>query len=115
MSLPFYQITGGTRLKGQVRISGSKNASLPIMAAALMCDGEVVLHDVPVVADVKSLCELLTKLGKTPNSTDKWLEQIHDSPARTNFLAGRSDFGDLGVKIPPTTNSTSPSAASATR
>jgi len=46
-----------------VRLSGAKNAALPIMAASLLCDGEVVLHDVPHVADVKSLIELLGKLG----------------------------------------------------
>jgi len=46
-----------------VRIGGAKNAALPIMAATLLCDGEVVLHDVPRVADVKSLAELLGKLG----------------------------------------------------
>ena len=46
-----------------MRISGAKNAALPIMAASLMCDGPVVLHDVPDVADVHSLSLLLTKLG----------------------------------------------------
>jgi UDP-N-acetylglucosamine 1-carboxyvinyltransferase len=77
VSLPFYQITGGNRLKGQVRISGSKNASLPIMAASLMCEGEIILHDVPVVADVKSLCELLTKLGvECERRTDGSLRMI---------------------------------------
>lgn len=63
MPLPYYHITGGNRLRGTIRVSGAKNASLPIMAAALLCEGEVILHDVPVVADVKSLGELLAKLG----------------------------------------------------
>ena len=63
MALPYFQINGGTRLRGRVRIGGAKNAALPIMAATLLCDGEVVLHDVPRVADVKSLAELLGKLG----------------------------------------------------
>lgn len=63
MGLPFFRVTGGNRLRGSVRISGAKNAALPIMAAALMCDGEVVLRDVPHNADVRSLAELLTKLG----------------------------------------------------
>ncbi|MFQ5805628.1 MAG: UDP-N-acetylglucosamine 1-carboxyvinyltransferase [Phycisphaerae bacterium] len=61
--MPYFQINGGTRLRGTVRISGAKNAALPIMAAALLCEGEVVLHDVPQVADVRSLAELLNKLG----------------------------------------------------
>ena len=63
MALAYFQINGGTRLRGQVRLSGAKNAALPIMAATLLCDGEVILHDVPRVADVKSLAELLGKLG----------------------------------------------------
>jgi len=63
VALAYFQINGGTRLRGQVRLSGAKNAALPIMAATLLCDGEVILHDVPRVADVKSLAELLGKLG----------------------------------------------------
>jgi UDP-N-acetylglucosamine 1-carboxyvinyltransferase len=63
VGLPYFQINGGARLRGKTRISGAKNAALPIMAAALLCEGEVILHDVPQVADVTSLIELLTKLG----------------------------------------------------
>ncbi len=63
MSLPFFEINGGNRLRGTVRISGAKNAALPIMAASILCEGEVVLRDIPRVADVESLCELLQKLG----------------------------------------------------
>jgi UDP-N-acetylglucosamine 1-carboxyvinyltransferase len=63
MGLPCFEIQGGSRLRGAVRIGGAKNAALPIMAASLLCEGEVILHDVPVVADVGSLGELLRKLG----------------------------------------------------
>jgi UDP-N-acetylglucosamine 1-carboxyvinyltransferase len=63
VALPYFRITGGNRLRGSVRVSGSKNAALPIMASALLCEGEVVLHDVPVIADIRSLSELLQKLG----------------------------------------------------
>jgi len=63
VSLQYFEIVGGKRLKGTVRVSGAKNAALPIMAASILCDGEVVLHDVPDVADVASLSELLIKLG----------------------------------------------------
>lgn len=63
MSLPYFHISGGARLRGNVRIGGAKNAALPIMAASILCEGEVILHDVPNVADVISLCELLRKLG----------------------------------------------------
>ncbi len=63
MGLPYFEITGGNRLRGTVRISGAKNAALPIMAASILCEGEITLRDVPRVADVMSLCELLVKLG----------------------------------------------------
>lgn len=63
MSLPYFQVTGGNRLRGSVRISGSKNAALPIMAATILCDGEVILRDVPHNADVASLGDLLQRLG----------------------------------------------------
>jgi len=63
VGLPYFRINGGNRLRGSLRISGAKNAALPIMAASILCDGEVILHDVPSVADVVSLAELLGKLG----------------------------------------------------
>lgn len=63
MALPYFRIAGGNRLRGTLRVAGSKNAALPIMAATLLCEGEVVLHDVPNIADIRSLCELLQKLG----------------------------------------------------
>jgi len=63
VGLAYFEINGGPRLRGTVRISGAKNAALPIMAASLMCEGEVILHDVPPVSDVTFLAELLSKLG----------------------------------------------------
>jgi len=63
VGLAYFEITGGNRLRGTVRLSGAKNAALPIMAAAILCEGEVVLHDVPRVSDVNFLAELLRNLG----------------------------------------------------
>lgn len=56
-------IEGGARLQGEIRISGSKNASLPILFASLMADGDVVLENVPRLRDIKTTLELLTLLG----------------------------------------------------
>ncbi len=58
-----FEISGGNRLKGEVRISGSKNAALPILAACILCDEETVLHNVPDLADVRSMLTLLGRLG----------------------------------------------------
>jgi len=56
-------INGGARLKGTIAVSGSKNASLPIMAAALLADGPSTLTGVPDLADIRAMCELLGDLG----------------------------------------------------
>lgn len=63
MNLPYFEVHGGARLRGAVRVDGAKNAALPIMAASLLCEGEVILHDIPDVSDVQFLGELLQKLG----------------------------------------------------
>ncbi len=53
------QIQGGTPLQGEVRISGAKNATLPILAGALLADGPVVVGNVPHLKDVTTTVELL--------------------------------------------------------
>ena len=73
MGLSYFNIQGGKRLRGTIRISGSKNAALPIMAASLMCDGPVTLRNVPDLADVEHMAKLLRKLG---------VNEDHLSPAR---------------------------------
>lgn len=50
-------------LSGTVNISGSKNASLPILAASLLCSGESVIQNVPALSDVSLMCSLLEGLG----------------------------------------------------
>ncbi len=56
-------ISGGTRLSGSVEISGSKNAALPIMAAALLADGPTKIHRVPDLADIRAMADLMGDLG----------------------------------------------------
>jgi len=56
-------VTGGRRLEGVVDIPGAKNAALPIMAAAILAEGEVVLHHVPRITDVDVMAALLESLG----------------------------------------------------
>ena len=56
-------VEGGHRLNGEVRISGSKNAALPILVSALLVDGECVFHNVPDLMDIKSIKLLLADLG----------------------------------------------------
>ena len=61
--MDYFQINGGNRLKGKVRISGAKNAALPIMAATIMVEGETVLHGVPDLSDIRHMSMMLNKLG----------------------------------------------------
>jgi len=60
-----FEITGGSRLKGTVKISGAKNASLPVLAATILCEGETILRNVPDLQDVRQMLTLLNRLGVT--------------------------------------------------
>ncbi|MCK5270485.1 MAG: UDP-N-acetylglucosamine 1-carboxyvinyltransferase [Sedimentisphaerales bacterium] len=61
--MDMFVIQGGTRLRGEVRISGAKNAALPIMAACLLTNEECVIRSVPDLADTRHLITLLENLG----------------------------------------------------
>src|SRR5690606_33834316 len=56
-------IHGGKRLRGRLRINGAKNAALPLMAAALLTDEPLVLRDVPDLADIRNMANLLAAVG----------------------------------------------------
>lgn len=62
---PRYIVNGRHPLKGVVRPAGNKNAALPILAATLLADGPVDLHEVPRIRDVETMCALLQDLGAT--------------------------------------------------
>ncbi|MCB0390787.1 MAG: UDP-N-acetylglucosamine 1-carboxyvinyltransferase [Bdellovibrionales bacterium] len=56
-------VKGGTVLNGEVATSGAKNAALPLLFSTLLAEGEHVFHNVPILKDVESTCELLSYLG----------------------------------------------------
>lgn len=56
-------INGGNRLCGEVKIQGSKNASLPILAATLLTDERCVIHNCPNISDTNTAFEILNDLG----------------------------------------------------
>lgn len=58
-----FLIRGGSRLKGRIEISGSKNSALPILAACLMAEGRTTLKGVPRLSDIDSMNKLLGELG----------------------------------------------------
>ena len=58
-----FMISGGRRLRGELALQGSKNSSLPIMAAALLCRGECTLHSCPRLTDVYAASRILNCVG----------------------------------------------------
>jgi UDP-N-acetylglucosamine 1-carboxyvinyltransferase len=61
--MPKFVVDGGRPLSGTIRPAGNKNAALPIIAATLLTEEEVVLENVPDIRDVRTLLELLGVLG----------------------------------------------------
>jgi UDP-N-acetylglucosamine 1-carboxyvinyltransferase len=64
-------IEGGVRLKGEVRVSGAKNAALPILASAILTDGPVIYRNVPALADIRTMGKLLSLLGCSVEPLDR--------------------------------------------
>ncbi|HCV62228.1 MAG TPA: UDP-N-acetylglucosamine 1-carboxyvinyltransferase, partial [Alphaproteobacteria bacterium] len=72
------RVEGGKRLEGSITISGAKNAALPLMAASLMAETEMVLENLPELADTASMLALLNHLGVASERQD---EVVRFSPA----------------------------------
>ena len=60
-----FEVVGGNRLSGRVRVPGAKNSILKLMAAALLAEGATTLTEVPDILDVEIMAELLRRLGCT--------------------------------------------------
>ena len=58
-----FLIQGGVKLEGEVRISGAKNAALPLLAAMILADSPTTLTNVPNLKDVNTLVQLIAGLG----------------------------------------------------
>ena len=61
--MDYLQITGGAKLDGSVKISGAKNAALPIITSTILAKNDVKITNVPGVVDIKTLIKLLNNLG----------------------------------------------------
>ena len=79
------QITGGVPLKGEIRISGAKNATLPMLAAALLADGPVTIGNVPHLHDVTTMIELLARMGVTVTVDEKMRIEVDPSTIKECF------------------------------
>ena len=80
------QIEGGVPLSGEVRISGAKNAALPIIAGTLLADGPVTLGNVPHLHDVTTMIALLANMGVQITVDEKMRVEV-DARATHQFVA----------------------------
>ncbi len=64
-SLDRFRVTGGACLRGEVTVTGAKNSVLKLMAASLLASGKTTIENVPEIADVDIMSDLLTRLGCT--------------------------------------------------
>ncbi len=107
------QVWGQNPLGGEVRISGAKNSALVIMAGTILCDGECQLRNVPNLADVNKMCQIIEALGvkinRDGNVIDFDCRNISQSTApydlvsklRASFFAIGPMLARLGVaKVP---------------
>ena len=79
-------INGGVRLKGEIRISGAKNAVLPILAATLLADGPATIENVPHLHDVTTTVELLGCMGVMVSIDEKLSVEVDCSTIK-NYTA----------------------------
>ena len=79
------QIRGGVPLDGEVRISGAKNAALPILAGALLADGPVTIGNVPHLRDVTTMIELLGRMGASVTIDERMRIEVDPRPVRETF------------------------------
>ena len=80
------EVFGANKLKGQIKISGSKNASLPILAATLLSNKKVYLKNLPKVKDIETMVNLLQSLGSKIkfNKSDLFID---NSKQNKNFAS----------------------------
>ena len=111
-------------LNGRVRISGAKNAALPILAASLLGTEDIILEDVPKLKDVKVICEVLESLGAVVENLEDGVIKINSanvnkyetdyelmSKMRASFLV----MGPLLTRLGKTKNSLPGGCAIGTR
>ena len=76
------QVAGGRTLEGEVRVSGAKNAALPILAATLLASEPVAIGNVPHLQDVTTMIELLGRMGATVTVDERMNIEVDASTVR---------------------------------
>ena len=79
-------IHGGKKISGNIKISGSKNATLPILAATILTDKKITITNIPLVRDVETMIELLKTVGSTIKLNKKKKKiKIHNKKSLNTF------------------------------
>ena len=99
-----FAVEGGRRLKGEVKVQGSKNSALPILAATLLCRGESVLYNCPRLTDVEASLDILRYIGCSAKREGDTLIIDTSSVSRFDIPSGlmhrmRSSIIFLGAMI----------------
>ncbi len=84
--MPKFVVQGGQRLNGRIRPAGNKNAALPMLAATLLTDEEVILENVPDIRDVRTLMSLIEGLGAEVGWIDRNVVRVRAVELRPNAL-----------------------------
>jgi len=96
--MSYISVVGGNRLEGEVRLQGSKNAALPVLAAAVLCRGTVRIKNCPDISDVRELLHALSYAG-VKNVRDGDVVELDTSEAVPVYfgpeLAGKTRGGVL--------------------
>ena len=79
------EIIGGRKISGKIAISGSKNATLPILASTILTNKKIVIKNIPIVRDVETMITLLKTMGSsaTLDKREKTIEIINNNKLKT--------------------------------
>jgi len=79
------EIRGGKQISGIIKISGSKNATLPILASTILTNKKIIIKNIPIVRDVETMAALLNTIGSTVklNKTEKTIEILNNKALKT--------------------------------
>ena len=91
-------INGGNPLEGEVRISGAKNSVLPILAASLLCEDNLVIGNVPHLQDVTTTISLLTEMGANLSIDERMNVSVNAASVK-NFYAPYVKESDVKIGI----------------
>lgn len=75
--MQYFKIKGNKQLSGEVKISGAKNAALPLIASTILSNSDVIIKNIPIVNDIKTMLTLLSNLGASYEFLDKNIVKIN--------------------------------------